>query len=340
MRKNTGREAWQALQEWEIGQAAAERLGAQVVLAEGFKSVDPSHPLGGPDGLKDILCRRKDIIYVVAAYFPRGQKTPTEIKTKFQADYAGVLKNGATGFVFVTNQELTLSMREVLASLCKNTDYIEIYHLERIAAILNSPPCYGLRLEFLEIEMTKEEQLSFIALRDKQLKDLVNEQKLLVRKVDEIISGLKDPNNSEFAVLEKLKEFRDILNQISGESRINYGFYGSGHVNKLSVPLADIVEFKRILDAITGNSYSTLFTTGTISSLKVPLAELREFGDILTRVTTPEALGASTALSLLSGSTNYGKISALKVPLDELKEYERILGIVIQKLKEKRQLED
>ena len=35
---------------------------------------------------------------------------------------------------------------------------VRIYHLERIANILNTPKMYGIRLEYLEIEMTKEEQ--------------------------------------------------------------------------------------------------------------------------------------------------------------------------------------
>jgi len=33
---------------------------------------------------------------------------------------------------------------------------VRIYHLERIANILNTPKMYGIRLEYLEIEMTKK----------------------------------------------------------------------------------------------------------------------------------------------------------------------------------------
>ena len=38
---------------------------------------------------------------------------------------------------------------------------VDLFHLERMASILDSPQCYGIRLEFLDIEMTKEEQLAF-----------------------------------------------------------------------------------------------------------------------------------------------------------------------------------
>lgn len=40
---------------------------------------------------------------------------------------------------------------------------VRIYHLERIANILNMLKMYGIRLEYLEIEMTKEEQLAYFS---------------------------------------------------------------------------------------------------------------------------------------------------------------------------------
>ena len=46
---------------------------------------------------------------------------------------------------------------------------VQIYHLERIASLLNTPSFYGIRMEFLDIEMSKEEQLSFFADQDQRL---------------------------------------------------------------------------------------------------------------------------------------------------------------------------
>ena len=75
-------------------------------------------------------------------------------------------KNQADAFVFVTNQELSVSERKELMML--HLDYrIEVYHLERIVNILNAPSNYGVRLEFLDIEITPEEQLAYFAQRDK-----------------------------------------------------------------------------------------------------------------------------------------------------------------------------
>jgi hypothetical protein len=72
---------------------------------------------------------------------------------------------------FVTNQELRLGERDELVQAVAPRR-VEIFHLERIASILDSPQCYGIRLEFLDIDMTKEEQLAFLAQRDLALADM------------------------------------------------------------------------------------------------------------------------------------------------------------------------
>jgi len=50
----------------------------------------------------------------MAVYFPRGQQTFNDIRTKFEGDCVGAKQNSAKGIAFVTNQELTLGQRETL----------------------------------------------------------------------------------------------------------------------------------------------------------------------------------------------------------------------------------
>lgn len=171
LRQKETRETWQRLLNWDKGSSPAERLSGQIIRAEGFSSIDPSHPLGGPDGLKDILCIRDSIKYFVAAYFPRGQQRFAQIKAKFINDIKCLELETSNGFVFVTNQEVKLRERDAL-TLDAGVSNVEIYHLERISSILNFPTCYGIRLEFLDIEMSKEEQLSFMALQQVVLTEL------------------------------------------------------------------------------------------------------------------------------------------------------------------------
>ncbi|WP_054743242.1 hypothetical protein [Cellulosilyticum ruminicola] len=98
---------------------------------EGFRNIDPSHPLGGKDGLKDMILTNGGKKWVGAVYFPRGQKTFKEIKDKFIHDLEGVCANGAGGIAFVTNQEIRLSERKVLTEINKNID-VNIYYLDII----------------------------------------------------------------------------------------------------------------------------------------------------------------------------------------------------------------
>ena len=82
-RRKEGRETWSRLIEWDKGQAPSERLAAQLLIHEKYESLDPSHPLGGQDGTKDLLCKKENKKLIVVCYFPRGQQLFTVIKKKF-----------------------------------------------------------------------------------------------------------------------------------------------------------------------------------------------------------------------------------------------------------------
>lgn len=144
-------ETWHRLREWTYGQTPSERLAALVLDHEGFKSIDPSHPLGGPDGTKDARCEKNGVKFVMAVYFPRGQQAFKKIQTKFTDDLKGVAKNSADALVFVTNQELTLSQREALTKSAAPTP-VTLYHLESVATVLDRPIMAGVRRQFLSID--------------------------------------------------------------------------------------------------------------------------------------------------------------------------------------------
>jgi hypothetical protein len=159
MRRNEGRETWHRLLNWEKGQSASETLSAQILGIEGYKDIDPIHPRGGKDGGKDILCTKDGIKFIAACYFPRGEKSFKEISTKFDKDLAGANKNNAEGIAFVTNQELKNSERKSLEKKAGSIK-LDVFHLERIALILDSPQGYAARREFLDIEMNDEERVA------------------------------------------------------------------------------------------------------------------------------------------------------------------------------------
>lgn len=194
MRMSEGRETFSRLLNWDRGQAPSERLAAVILSKEGFKGIDPSHPLGGKDGLKDMTLSFEGKRWIGAVYFPRGQQTFASIKDKFLHDLAGVKANDAEGLAFVTNQELRIGERKELSELSGDVD-VQIYHLERIASLLNTPSCYGIRMEFLDIEMSKEEQLAFFADNDQRLARIETTMERLLLGLDEYkaVSGLVPP---------------------------------------------------------------------------------------------------------------------------------------------------
>jgi len=90
---------------WRGGPTKAERLCAALLSIEGYHSIDPQCPLGGPDGLKDIVCAKDSWKYIGASYFPTTGQQFKSIKEKFEHDLEGVSANHANGLVFFTNQK-------------------------------------------------------------------------------------------------------------------------------------------------------------------------------------------------------------------------------------------
>jgi hypothetical protein len=150
---------YQILLNWDKGQTFAERMAARILAIEDYSNLDPQCPTGGPDGTKDILCEKDGHRLVVGCYFPNGQKTIADITNKFSHDYEGMAKNAADGFIFVTNQKISPTERLTLSAKFPAS---KIYHSESVCGALDSPKGYGIRLEYLGIELTKAEQISFL----------------------------------------------------------------------------------------------------------------------------------------------------------------------------------
>ncbi|MEV6228086.1 tetratricopeptide repeat protein [Saccharopolyspora shandongensis] len=100
----------------------------------------------------------------MAVYFPRGQQPFGKIKQKFVTDFRGVRGNSADGMVFVTNQVLTLEERR---QLCETVDggVTEIYHLERLVAVLDQPSMAAVRSQFLSIDAHPAVESAYVPVR-------------------------------------------------------------------------------------------------------------------------------------------------------------------------------
>lgn len=177
------------LTNWEKGSGDAERLCADLLRMDAFDDVDPQHPLGGPDGGKDILCTKDGNTFVAAVHFPRKQITVTAIKKKFTEDLEASRKHDRSGFIFLTNQALTAGERSDLERIAAGKGKrCLIYHGERLRVMLDSPAGYGLRLRHLSVPMSNEEQTAFFAASGQSVTEALKSQTraidLLARRID------------------------------------------------------------------------------------------------------------------------------------------------------------
>ena len=239
---------------WRGGNVQAERLGAKILIMEGFESVDPQCPLGGPDGLKDIICEKNGWDYVAACYFGIDQKAFKDIKHKFNHDLEGVQNNDANGIVFRTNQHITPGERSELIELASEQDKKAIiYHKERIVALLNSPMGYGIRLELFGIEMNKEEQTSFFSQQNNFLKKLLDKQsEYLLAEIGKRISSIKSPlkriERIANMTYETTLSTNDLVkkNDRSARDKIKVVF-PKGEINSNEIDLAELCFLHKLL---------------------------------------------------------------------------------------------
>jgi hypothetical protein len=171
---------------WGNKSTDAEYLAAGILSIEKFEDIDPIHPQGGPDGIKDILCKKENILHVAACYFPNNSNKIDfkALKSKFTNDLAGVKTNGAKGFIFFTNVEISERNRKKLKAIAKAKKCLIclVYHLERIRAILDSPHGYGLRQSYLGIKMNSSEKTSAKAADSEKLIQAMNKS---VKKIEQ-----------------------------------------------------------------------------------------------------------------------------------------------------------
>jgi hypothetical protein len=132
-------EMFHRLHFWTDTSGRAEQLAA-VVLA---------------DGKKDARMTRAGEPWIMAAYFPYGQRGFSEIKAKFISDFAGVTRNDAQGMAFVTNQILSEGQRDELRSAVDGA--VDIFHVHRLAIALDGPGMEHARSQFLTLPRANEE---------------------------------------------------------------------------------------------------------------------------------------------------------------------------------------
>ena len=152
------------LESWNKNSADAERLIAKMLVNMGYKFVSTQNPRGGRDGKKDILCNDfKNNPTVVGVYFPISKVSETEIEKKFKNDLKGASRNKITNFLFCSNCYIRAKLKSQLKNFASATKInANIYDVEDLENFLNSPSGYGIRNDYFNIELSKEEITSLL----------------------------------------------------------------------------------------------------------------------------------------------------------------------------------
>ena len=176
------------LRAWlDANQVQRERLCAQLLpLLGSYSQVEPRRPKGGPDGARDLQAIHNADLQVWGGFgFRNAVKDDVADKRwackKFKDDLQTALNENAAlkGFVFFTNVDLTPGEQDKLKNHAKGKGigHVDIFNRERMRLVLDSIEGWGYRLQFLEIEMTREEQLAFIERYGSRLESLLEKQR-------------------------------------------------------------------------------------------------------------------------------------------------------------------
>ena len=152
-------------------QPARERMCLALLGLEPLLSgLQPVRPMGGPDGGKDIEGVWNNRLFYAGIGFRNNACDSSDDKrwaiNKCKSDLASAKKNkpDIDQFIFLTNVDLTPGEREEIVQYAYELKFIniDIYYRERLRVLLdNNPAGYPIRLQYLNIEMSGEEQISF-----------------------------------------------------------------------------------------------------------------------------------------------------------------------------------
>lgn len=156
-----------------------------------------------------MTCSKNGRRFVAACYFATTRKTAGAIRKKYLHDSREIALNGADGFCFFVNQRLTMDQENSLSEQLPDSD-VDIFSLDRIRHLLHTPLGSIARLEYLGIELTKEEQLSFL---NATKLDVSTQLDRIERSQESILAAILRASSSSLSQTVKLGE--ELSSQLS-----------------------------------------------------------------------------------------------------------------------------
>ncbi len=147
-----------------------------------YSREQPRRPKGGPDGGRDIEAFYQSTVPVWGAVGFRNGGGSDEAargaaESKFKEDLQRATDENPSlvGFVFFTNVDLTPGRIEQLKqhAQLQNIQIVEVFDLERLRHVLDSPEGLIARLQYLDIAMSATEQAALVSKFGSQLQNAV-----------------------------------------------------------------------------------------------------------------------------------------------------------------------
>jgi hypothetical protein len=204
-------ETYHRLLFWTYGQLS-ERLAGHLLAAEGYTSLDPSHPLGGPDQGADAMCLKDGEKWVMASFFEYGPHTFTEIKKKLTADIDAARHREPHGVAFVTNQKLTNGEKTKLRAAGGGIE-VDLFHLERNVHILDRPEMAQIREQYIYIPATGLPPMSIKASVEGTAHAFTDDAELLDRFVWMREKRIRERSEEGHALVRAEREAKDRAEQ-------------------------------------------------------------------------------------------------------------------------------
>lgn len=161
------------LRTYVLDQPSRERMCLELLaLDSDYSSVRPRRPKGGPDGGRDIEALYKGAVVACGAVAwktnARDEASErAEIAAKFTSDLNAAMATRPEmgAFVFFTNVDLLPSEKTELEAIAtsKNIDHVDIRDREVLRLALDNAGGLLIRLRYLDLPMSKDEQLALIA---------------------------------------------------------------------------------------------------------------------------------------------------------------------------------
>lgn len=165
-------------------QAQREKLCAALLPTLGrYSAVMPRRPEGGPDGGRDIEALFNGVLVTWGAIGFRNDAGSSAndrswAQRKFTADLDAALRQNPSlqGFVFLTNVDLTPEQHNSMKreAFSRKLGHVEVFDFHRLRNALDQPTGLLARLQYLDIEMSKEEQLALVHGFGQELQKTIN----------------------------------------------------------------------------------------------------------------------------------------------------------------------